>query len=341
MVLAFGGEAVPVAIRVNYDAPSECPNAVAFYDAVSARTDHVRPAVGEEPRLDVTVRVTRDVRGFAGEVREVVNGKESAVRSMDGQTCKEVVEALSLTVALSIDPNAHAPAAKLAGAPPPAPAMPRGSQSEAPNPREPHTDRPAENRPENASESPAESPRTAAATGVSPAPLHLEIGLNLLGTVVDTAGLSVGGGLFASILRESSASTSSSFQVGLAFASTGFPRSPSDHRARLGALSLEACPWRPRFADVELAPCALGSLGVLEVIGRGVSDAKTVDRAWFSAGLDAQLSWLLGHGWVFEGALGGTVPLVRRRYFTSDAEHVVAQTPVISPLMRLGVGFRF
>ncbi|MEO6602978.1 MAG: hypothetical protein ABIQ16_24040, partial [Polyangiaceae bacterium] len=102
MLLALGVEAVPV--RVSYDAPAECPNAQAFYDAVSARTDHVRHAVGEEPRLDVSVRVARDSRGFTGEVREVVNGKESAVRSMNGQTCKEVVEALSLTVALSIDP---------------------------------------------------------------------------------------------------------------------------------------------------------------------------------------------------------------------------------------------
>lgn len=341
MVLALGGEAVPVAIRVNYDAPSECPNAAAFYDAVSARTDHVRPAVGEEPRLDVTVRVTRDARGFAGEVREVVNGKESAVRSMDGQTCKEVVEALSLTVALSIDPNAHAPAAPPTGAPSPAEASPRGSPSQAQNSSQKRSDQRAENPPEDATESPAASPRASTAVDVGAAPLQLEIGLGVLGTLVDTAGFSLGGQLFATVLRESTASTSSSFQVALAFASTGFPTSPSDHRARIGALSLDVCPWRPRFADVELAPCALGSLGVLEVTGRDVSDAKTVDRAWFSAGLDGQLSWRLGHGWVFEGALGGSVPLVRRRYFTSDAQHVVAQTPVVAPVVRLGVGFRF
>ncbi len=340
-MLALGGDAVPVAIRVNYDAPNECPNAAAFYDAVSARTDHVRPAVGEEPRLDVTVRVTRDARGFAGEVREVVNGKESAVRSMDGQTCKEVVEALSLTVALSIDPNAHAPAPKPPSTPAPSPVTSRGTSSQTQNSSEKCREPPVENPPEVASEGLTERPSAALPVGGAATPLHLEIGLGVLGTLVDTAGFSLGGGLFASVLRESSASTSSSFQVALAFASTGFPNSPSDHRARFGALSLDACPWRRRFSDVELAPCALASLGVLEVTGRGVSDAKTVDRAWFSAGLDGQLSWLLGHGWAFEGALGGTVPLVRRRYFTSDAEHVVAQTPVVSPLVRLGLGFRF
>jgi hypothetical protein len=309
VLLALAVEAVPV--RVSYGAPAECPNAQAFYNAVHARTDHVRLAVGEEPRLDVTVRVTRDPRGFVGEVREVVNGKESAVRSMDGATCKEVVEALSLTVALSIDPDAHAPVAEPVP-PPPLPAL----------------------------VAPANPPAPLAQQAVS-VPLRLEIGLSALGTVVDTAALSLGGALFGTVLREANPHTSSSVQLTLSFASTGLPSAPSDHRTRFGAFALDACPWRHRVADVELAPCALGSFGVLEVTGRAVSNEKTVDRAWWSAGLDVQLSWLIGRGWVFEGALGGTVPLVRRRYFANDADHVVAETPLVSPLARFGIGVRF
>ena len=335
MLLALGGEAVP--IRVNYDAPYECPSAAAFYDAINARTDHVRPAVGEEPRLDVTVRVTRDSRGFVGDVREVVNGKESAIRSVNGETCKDVIEALSLTVALSIDPDAHAPQPKPASA-----ASTQSAARDEPGPRAARESR--------GSSTPGESgeagePREGNApnepSSSSAAPLHLEIGFGAFGTVVDTAGFNLGGALSATLLRDLSPSTSSSAQLALVFASTGFPSSPSDHRARFGALSLDACPWRQRFVDVELAPCALAEFGVLEVTGRDLVDAKTVDRAWWSAGLDAQLSWLLGHGWVFEGAIGGTVPLVRRRYFTSHSDHVVAETPALAPLARLGLGFRF
>jgi hypothetical protein len=310
VLLALGGEAVPV--RVSYDAPVDCPSAQAFYEAVRARTDHVREAVGEEPRLDVSVRVARNARGFAGDVREVVNGKESATRSMDGATCKEVVEALSLTVALSIDPDAHAPIS-----PPPIEPLPRPAPS-----------------------APVALPPEEVAEPAS-APLRLEVGLSTLGTVVETRGLSFGGALFASVFRETSPHTSSGLQLALLFASTDFPSSPSDHHTRFGALALDVCPWRYRVGDVELAPCALGSFGVLELTGREVSGAKTVDRAWWSAGLDAQLSLLLGSGWVLEGALGGTVPLVRRRYFTNDAEHVVAETPAISALARLGIGLRF
>jgi hypothetical protein len=310
VLLALGVEVVP--IRVSYDAPVGCPNAQAFYDAVRARTDHVRQAVGNEPRLDVAVRVTQAPRGFAGEVREVLNGKESAVRSMSGETCKEVVEALSLTVALSVDLDAHAPVAEPASPPPRKPAPPAAAKEATPIVPQPTS-----------------------------APLRLEIGLSALGTVVDTAGASLGGALFASVLREASPHTSSSVQLSLLFASSGLPSAPSDHRTRFGALALDVCPWRLRLADVELAPCALGSFGVLEVAGREVSDAKTVDRAWWGVGLDAQLSWLLGRGWVFEGALGGSVPLVRRRYFTNAADHVVSETPPIAPIARVGIGVRF
>src|SRR6478609_7137221 len=102
---ALAADAIP--IRVNYDAPAGCPNQEAFYDSVRARTERVRKAQGNEPRVDVNVRVTRGDRSFHGEMREVVNQGETAARTVEGATCKEVVEALSFTVALSFDPEAH------------------------------------------------------------------------------------------------------------------------------------------------------------------------------------------------------------------------------------------
>ena len=312
VLLALGAE--PVAVRLSYDAPAGCPSQDAFYDAVRARTDRVRLAVGDESHLDVSVRVTGGDRGFRGEVRESVNQGESSVRSVDGGTCKEVVEALSLTVALSIDPDAHAPSAPAVSLPQkqPVPCLPCAAQ-----------------------------PRTAVAPGA--APVQLDVGLGVLGTVVDTAGFSVGGALSARLLRarSASASTSSAVQVSLLFASTGVLSAPSDHRTRFGALALDACPWRHHSGAFEFAPCALAALGFLELSGRGLAEPETVDRAWWSAGLDLQLSWLLGGGYVFEGALGATVPLVKHRYFTNAPDHVVTETPALSPLARIGLGYRF
>ena len=311
---ALAPSAVP--IRVNYDAPGSCPNQDAFYEAVRARTDRVRKAQGDEPRVDVNVRVTRGDRNFHGEMRQVVNQSETAARSVDGETCKDVVEALSLTVALSLDPEAHAPT-------PP---------EETPPAKEPSTPAVA------ATATPTAAPPVSV---VNAAPLELRLGVSVLGTVVDTSAFSSGGALSVMLLREADANTSSAVQLSLLFASTGLPTSPDDHRTRFGALALDACPFRYRSGSFEIGPCALAAVGFLELTGRRLVEPLTVNRAWWSAGVDLQLSWRLGGGFLFDGALAGTVPLARHRYYTNSADQVVAETPVISPLVRAGLGYRF
>jgi hypothetical protein len=310
-----------IPIRVNYDAPPGCPNQEAFYEAVRARTERVRKAQGNEPRVDVNVRVTRVDRRFHGEMREVVNQGETAARSVDGETCKDVVEALSFTVALSFDPEAHAPAAPEAS-PPPA----KQPELPPPPPPPPVTEQP---------------PPPSAVPAASAAPLELEVGLSVLGTVVETAGFAAGGALSAMLLRQANASTSSAVQLSLLFAGTGLLTAPDDHSTRFAALALDACPYRHRTGNWEIAPCALATLGFLELTGRGVAEPETVNRAWASVGIDLQLSWLLGRGVVFESAFGATVPLSRHRYYTNTPDQVVAATPVISPLVRIGLGYRF
>lgn len=313
---ALAADAVP--IRVNYDAPASCPNQDAFYEAVRARTDRVRKAQGNEPRVDVNVRVTRGDHSFHGEMREVVNQGETSARSVDAQTCKEVVEALSFTVALSFDPEAHAPTAPDTN---PAPTK-STSETTAAAPK-PVTVQPPPTPP------------------AAPAPLELEVGLSVLGTVVETAGFATGGALSVMLLRKADASRSGAVQLSLLFAGTGLLTAPEDHRTRFGALALDGCPFRYHSGSLELSPCALAAIGFLEMTGRGVAEPATVNRAWLSAGVDLQLAWLLGRGIVFEGALGATVPLARHRYYTNTPDQVVAATPVVSPLLRLGLGYRF
>jgi hypothetical protein len=315
---ALAADAIPV--RVNYDAPASCPNQEVFYDAVRARTDRVRKAQGNEPRVDVNVRVTRGERSFHGEMREVINQSETSTRSVDGETCKEVIEALSFTVALSFDPEAHAPVPPEASAPTAKPKPPPIS----PAPPAPVIVQPL-------------SPTPSQAT----APLELELGVSVLGTVVETAGFATGGALSAMLLRRANPSTSSALQLSLMFASTGLLTAPDDHRTRFGALALDGCPFRYRTGSWELSPCALATVGFLELTGRGVAEPATVDRAWWSAGIDLQVALLLGRGVVFEGAFAATVPLVRHRYYTSSPDQVVTETPVVAPLLRLGLGYRF
>jgi hypothetical protein len=309
LLLALGGDTTP--IRISYDAPASCPAQSALYDAIQARTEHVRAATADEPALEVSVRVTRTERGFAGEVRETVNHNESSARTMDGDTCKDVVEALSLTIALSVDPNAHAPIPK------------RSPAASAPVVCPP----------------PAEPPTVV----VTPAPpeLEVEIGLGAIATEILTSDLSAGGALAGTLSRKLGENRSASLGLALFFASTGVFSTPSNHQSDFAGLALDACPVRWQYGSIELGPCALAMAGVFEAAGRGVSDPVTVEHGWWSAGLDFQLSVLLGSGFVLESALGASAPLVKRRFYLSLPQHVVAETPVISPLLRLGLGFRF
>jgi hypothetical protein len=309
LLLALSEDTTPLSIE--YEAPASCPSEVELYDAIRARTDHVRRAASDDSAVEVNVRVTRGERGFTGEVRETVNHNESSARSVEGATCKEVVEALSLTIALSVDPNAHAPRETAVAKPAPAAAV-------CP---------------------PAPEPRTIV---VARAPeLHVELGLEAIATEALSSELDSGGALSASFVRDSGESHYSSLELSLLFAKSGLGSNPSDHRSDFAALALDACPLGFRFGGVEFAPCALAIGGVLGATGRGVAEPTTVSRGWWSAGLDFKLSLSLGRGFMFESALGASAALEKRRFYETDPGRIVAETPVISPILRLGLGYRF
>ena len=300
------------AVRLAYDAPATCPAETEFFDAIAARTSHVRRAATDEAALEVSVRVTRTERGFLGEVRETLNHSESSARTMDGATCKEVVEALSLTIALSVDPNAHAPVEK-ASPPPaaPAPVCP-------PPPAEP-----------------------ARAVAPEPSAVELEMGLTAVALETLDSGVSAGAALSASFSRRWQHDRFSALELSLMFAKTGVVSTPSDLKSDFEGLALDACPLGFRVGPVDLGPCVLALAGVLGASGRNVAEPQTVSRGFWSAGLDFRMSALLGHGFTFEGALGGAAPLVERQFYEDDPGRVIAKTPVISPLLRLGLGYRF
>jgi hypothetical protein len=165
--------------------------------------------------------------------------------------------------------------------------------------------------------------------------------LSMLGTVLETSSVAGGGALSVMVLRESSASTSAAVQLSLLFAGSGPFGAPDEHRTRFGALALDACPLRYRSEGWEFAPCALATLGFLELTGRGVAEPATASRAWLSAGIDLQVFWLLGRGLVLEGALAASVPLSPHRYYLNTPDEIVAATPWLSPLLRAGLGYRF
>jgi hypothetical protein len=134
VALAQTGAAVSVPVRVEFDAPAGCSDADDFFAGVLSRARRVHRAHPGETGVRLTVHVTRAGGRVHGELRVNEAGGQAETRRVDGATCAEVVQVLSLTAALAIDPTADllapaAPAKPSAApypvrAPPPAPATP-------------------------------------------------------------------------------------------------------------------------------------------------------------------------------------------------------------------------
>jgi hypothetical protein len=107
---------------LDYWAPEGCTAASAFVERVRARTHPDRWE--HAAALSVSIRVVASDRRFVARLAIEEPGLAPTVRSVDGSTCPEVVEALSLILALAIDPEQRLPAPE----PPskaPAPEAPR------------------------------------------------------------------------------------------------------------------------------------------------------------------------------------------------------------------------
>ena len=127
VALAQTGPAVSVPVRVEFDAPSGCSDADAFFAGVLARARRVHRARPGETAVRLTVHVSRTGGRVHGELRVNEAGGEAETRRVEGATCAEVVQVLSLTAALAIDPTAEP-------LPPGAPERPTAAPSPLPAP---------------------------------------------------------------------------------------------------------------------------------------------------------------------------------------------------------------
>ena len=102
---AAGSVEAPIPIRIVFDAPEDCSTEEAFYQGVRSRTDRVRRAEAGETGTELGVRVSKTSGKVHGELDLIGEHGESDRRVVNGETCSEVVEALSLTAALALDPD--------------------------------------------------------------------------------------------------------------------------------------------------------------------------------------------------------------------------------------------
>ena len=138
--------AAPERVVFSYSAPPECPAQADFAARVEAMGGHiVRASPGERARhFDVLVAMT--ATGFSGTLTVAAPGGGAHMRSVQGERCESVAQALALVTAMSLADGPHEARDAVVAA---APAPRAGARAALPAPP-PAGERPADPPPTNA-----------------------------------------------------------------------------------------------------------------------------------------------------------------------------------------------
>jgi hypothetical protein len=264
-----------------------------------------------------------------GELRIIDKAGETDTRKVQGATCDEVVQALSLTAALAFDPSAlfcvSQPSSEAVPAAPAQPTTPAPQTALVP---------PAKKEPAPATALSAEPPMPTA--HVVP---EVEMAVGLVGLSVLAGTFNPGIAVSARKTFARSQSFRPTLGLSLAYVRNDVVQSPRDAKAALAVVGATVCPlrWSPSIFTVQ--PCALVLGGWLSASGIGLGRVDTANRSWLSAGLTIRAAAFLGHGFSI-GLEGGIhLPVLKRRFFATTPNNVVAETPGVSPIVGLDLTY--
>jgi hypothetical protein len=297
---------------------------------VLGRTRRARAAgPGDEKSGTRTFTIALAQRDGASEGRLVVrtpDGGETE-REVTGDTCEEVVSALALIVALTIDPHASTSSAV---APPPAPPP---ADPPAPPPAEPAASPPVPAPP--ADVAPARPPReprwrfsvsaeASAAAGIAPR--------WVIGVPLAVHAQSPSRGLL-----------SPSFHLGVQRASSG--SIDVDAHGATAAFdwtvgTADACPGRVRYAAFSAEPCLRFEAGTLHGAGGAIAPAREATRAWVALGALGRASFSLAPPLFVALESGLHLPLTRTTYYF-EPNTTIYRAPAVGGFVGAGVGARF
>ncbi|MDP9037507.1 MAG: hypothetical protein M3O50_22145 [Myxococcota bacterium] len=301
---AAWSELPPRALSLVYSAPEGCPSAHDFEQRVRSRStgNVVRDAPGVTLRVQIAVVNGRHV----GRLSVMESDGRSTTKALNGADCEELVNALSLVVALAIDsdektkPNSERPPSSTS----PSASSSPSSASSAPSPPSPSSPVPPIGRPEQErSRGIAASSRLGLGLGglvaVGPAPSPL------FGGTLDLEWDPFGARKFAPAFEIELAVAESSNEV-----RTGGTASFTWLNVRADACLLRV----PLGPALRLRGCVLGASGVLRAGGSNTVHPVTSSRGWMSIGGVAGLEVGLGARLEFHLLLGVETPLRRDSY---------------------------
>lgn len=300
-------------VRVQYEAAPGCPSEEAFWAALSARTPKVRRGDGEAPVRTFSIRLEPSAGESTGHLVVRALDGSTTERELVGDTCDEVVAALALVAALTVDPNATTrpvavPAAPVEGvtSAAPAPAVRVLAPPPAPPPRW----------------SLAVSVDGMVGIGAAPGPLF--------GASPALAASGPRRGWLEPTVRLAFAAAAS----GTVDVAGGGARFTSTFAA------LDGCPRRLEFGRFALEPCLRGEVGLLRGTGAGVVAPRTDTHSWLAAGALVRAEWRFLRRAFVEFAGGVRIPLVRTTFFF-EPDVTIYRTAPVGGVFSAGLGLRF
>jgi hypothetical protein len=315
-------------VRVVYTAASRCPDSTEFEAELHKRTGKARPAADSEPAHVFRVQILALPNGaMVGRIATEWNGQRSGVRELRDKSCAQVVSALALTAALTIDPearlNMEPEAAKTPSTAATTPAQSQSQSQSHPQPQPPPSSKNTESNP-SSDASPASST------------LEMHLGIEAGAARIITPGVMPALGAFGELAWIGSGLVSPSIRLSLDSASNALATNRTANFTWL-ASELELCPIALRFgADTELRPCAAGAGGAILAKGRTVPEKYGQTRAWWSAGMSAHLSQRLSARFGVELFAALLLPLRARSFVFANPSQEIARTPAESGELGLG-----
>jgi hypothetical protein len=313
LALAAQASAQEPSMRLVYRAPAGCPDSEAFTAEVRARAPRSFDLGARAVEVTVTSSQAASPGAAAFEGRVVITDEEGVTpsRAVHGDTCEEVVRALALAVAMTIEPAESGPAPARAGVAPPRPAAATPSAAAPP-----------------------------ADEGATPPRERLRVAAGLRGGAESAVGplLAPTLGVYVDL-----ALGRASLRVGAARAvSPIVERGAGSARFARTTAIVDGCwPSLRAAASLSLAPCATFELGSLTSDGQATVDAESSSRVWAAAGLAGRLAWEPFGPLVLELEARATAPLTRDRFYFRPAEDVFrAPFAAFSGGLTAGVRFR-
>jgi hypothetical protein len=323
----------PTPINVEFVAPAGCSSLDSFYRGVRARTDRVRLAGAGEQGVQIRVQVFRVGTTIRGELRIGDHQEESETRRVDGVSCNEVVEALSLTAALALDPSASL----LSGRD----ARPHDEPSVIvpQSPENTHSVTPASS---NASAplQPLPMPYVGARSWLR----GVDVSAQALVASYMTHGLMLGPQVGIRLLAPAGRGFQIVTGVQGFHVSNELAGSASSAVFGLTGAALTFCTIsNPMSGRFEVGACAFARGAWLHASAVGLSNPKSVDRSWWALGGEAMGTLRMYGQWRFELSAGLAVPLLSRAFNTGvpAQEREVGSTPIVAVQAGLGLSYRF